>query len=292
MADIAAREVNLPNEPAEEREGWTPAWIALGILPLLLLAAIIVAIIATDGGIGDRNAPPIEDLSIQRITLPEPGMIEVHVVNQGPDDITIAQVQVDGAYWGHTVDGGRTLSPLESATIGIAYPWVEDETHAISVVSENGIVFDGEIAVAVESPDSNAETFGRFALIGFYVGVVPIAIRMLWYPFMRRMGQRGLQFVLALTVGLLAFLVIDTFEEANEIAAGVPASLDGPLLVPLVALLTFLLLTTVSGRSGEAEASPLSTSTGSRSGSGSTIWARGSRSVPRSRLARSRSVSS
>ncbi|MEZ4570075.1 MAG: hypothetical protein R2849_07060 [Thermomicrobiales bacterium] len=136
MADIAAREVNLPNEPTEEREGWTPAWIALGILPLLLLAAIIVAIIATDGGIGDRNAPPIEDLSIQRITLPEPGMIEVHVVNQGPDDITIAQVQVDGAYWGHTVDGGRTLSPLESATIGIAYPWVEDDARDIGRLRE------------------------------------------------------------------------------------------------------------------------------------------------------------
>jgi zinc transporter ZupT len=262
MADAAAREVNVPEEaPAEiEREGWTPKWIALGILPLILLAAIVVAIIATDGGIGDRNTPPIEDLNIQRVTLPEPGLIELDVVNQGPDDITIAQVQVDGAYWSHSVDGGRTLGPLESATIEIPYPWVQDETHGIAIVSETGVVFDGEVAVAVESPAADAGTFGRFALIGFYVGVVPIAIGMLWYPFMRRMGQRGLQFVLALTIGLLVFLVLDTFEEAGEVAAAVPTPLDGPLLVPLVALLTFLLLVTVSNSGDRDERRPLGTS--------------------------------
>ncbi len=262
MPDAAAREVEFPDEPVAtaQREGWTPKWIALGILPLLLLAGIIVAIIATDGGIGDRNAPPIEDLSFQRITLPEPGLIEIDVVNQGPDDVTIAQVLVDAAYWSHTVDGDRTLSPLESTTVEIDYPWVEDETHAIAIISESGIVFEGEIAVAVESPAADAETVGRFALIGFYVGIVPIAIGMLWYPFMRRMGQRGLQFVLALTIGLLVFLVLDTFEEASEIAEGVPATLDGPLLVPLVALLTFLLLITVSSSGAEEERGPLATS--------------------------------
>jgi zinc transporter, ZIP family len=249
-----------PSTGAVVSLGWTPKWIALGILPLLLLAAIVVTIIATNGGIGDRNAPPIEDLSIQRISLPEAGMIDVDVINQGPDDITIAQVQVDGAYWSHSIDGDRTLGPLESARIEIPYPWVEDETHAIAIVSSNGIVFQGEIAVAVESPKSNAATFGRFALIGFYVGIVPIAIGMLWYPFMRRMGQRGLQFVLALTIGLLVFLVLDTFQEAGEVAASVPTPLDGPLLVPLVALLTFLLLITVSSSGRGAEQTPLSTS--------------------------------
>ena len=262
MAETDAHTTELPEDaPAtDSSESWTPKWILLGILPLILLAAIIVAIIATDGGIGDRNAPPIEDLSIQRVTLPDTSTIKVNVVNQGPDDVTIAQIQVDGAYWGHTVEGGRTLGPLESATIDITYPWVQDEAHAIAIVSETGVVFEGEVAVAVESPSSDAETVGRFAMIGFYVGVVPVAIGMLWYPFMRRMGQRGLQFVLALTIGLLVFLVLDTFEEATEIAESVPATLDGPLLVPLIALLTFLLLMTVSSRGESEQRSPLGTS--------------------------------
>lgn len=257
-SEAPSRPETLEGTPA--RVAWTPRWILLGILPLLLLAAIVVAIIATDGGIGERDTPPIEDLSIQRITLPEPGMIEVDVVNQGPDDITIAQVQVDGAYWEYALDGDRTLEPLESATLEIPYPWVEDETHAIAILSETGVMFEGQVAVAVESPSRDAGTFGRFALIGFYVGVVPIAIGMLWYPFMRRMGSRGLQFVLALTVGLLAFLTLDTFQEANEVAVTVPVTLDGPLLVPLIALITFLLLVTVSSSNSDAARSPLGTS--------------------------------
>ena len=233
---------------------WTPKWIVLGLLPLALLGVIIALIIATDGGVGDRNAPPIEALNVQQVRLPDPGVIELDVVNEGPDAITIAQVIVDGAYWGHELDGDRVLDTYDSTTITIPYPWVEAEAHAIAIISETGVVFDAEVPVAVESPEADGETFGRFALIGFYVGIIPVAIGMLWYPFMRRMGRGGLQFVLALTVGLLAFLVVDTFEEASEIAVAVPAVFDGPILVPIIALLTFLLLTTVSnGGRGDSQ---------------------------------------
>src|SRR5690606_20515225 len=155
-------------EGTPARVAWTPRWILLGILPLLPLAAIVVAIIATDGGIGERDSPPIEDLSIQRITLPQPAMLEDAAANQRPDAITIAQVQVDGAYWEYALDGDRTLEPLESATLEIPYPGVEDETHAIAILSETGVMFEGQVAVAVESPSRDAGTFGRFALIGFY----------------------------------------------------------------------------------------------------------------------------
>lgn len=242
-----------------DRPRWTPTWIALGLLPLFLLAGVLVAIVMTNGGLGDRDLPPVEDLSIQRITLPRQGMIEVEVVNNGPDAVTIAQVQVDAAYWTFDVDGSQTLGRLESATIQIPYPWVEGETHVITVLSENGVAFEGEVPVAVESPETDASTFGRFALIGFYVGVVPIALGMLWYPFLRRIGNRGMQFVLALTIGLLVFLVVDTFQEAREVAASAPAALEGQVLVPLIALLSFLLIMAVASGKDEQAATPLST---------------------------------
>jgi zinc transporter ZupT len=242
---VSEQPVATPIE-REQTERWTPKWIILGLLPLALLAAILAIIIATDGGLGERNAPPIEELNVQRITLPEPGKIVLRVVNEGPDEITIAQVLVDAAYWQFTADPRTTLGRAESTTITIPYPWVQDEAHAIALVSATGVVFEAEIPVAVESPETNSTTFARFALIGFYVGVVPVGIGMLWYPFMRRLGQRGLHFVLALTIGLLVFLVVDTWEEAREIAAGVPAFLDGMILLPMIALLTFLLLVTIS----------------------------------------------
>ena len=43
---------------------------------------------------------------------------------------------------------------------------------------------------------------------------------MLFYPALRGAAARGLDFVLALTVGLLVFLLVDTLEEALELAAG------------------------------------------------------------------------
>src|SRR5680860_389886 len=130
----------------------TPRAILLGVVPLVLVIAVMAAIFATDGGLGDREAPPIETLSVQRVELPEPGLIKVEVVNDGPDDITIAQVLVDEAYWEFTIDPQRALERLDSATITIPYPWVQDEAHAISMLSSTGVVFEAEVPVAIESP--------------------------------------------------------------------------------------------------------------------------------------------
>ncbi len=241
-----------PQAAGDERADlWTLRWIGLGLLPLVLLAGALAVIVATDAGLGDRTVPPIEELNVQRVALPEPNEIVLTVVNDGPDPITIAQVLVDDAYWPHEIDGDRTLGRLESATITIPYPWVEGEAHAIALISETGVVFDAEIPVAVESPAANRSTFARFALIGIYVGVIPVALGLLWYPFMRRLGSTGMSFILALTVGLLVFLVVDMFGEAQNVALAVPQAFEGSLLVPVIAGLTFLLLMTIASRKGD-----------------------------------------
>lgn len=217
--------------------------ITLLILPLVLLAGVLALIVATDGGLGDRDTPPIETLNIQRITLPEPGLIELEVVNDGPDPITIAQVMVDDAFWQFTIEPGNTLDRLDSATVAIPYPWVKDEAHAINMISETGVAFPAEIAVALQSPQTDTESFTRFALIGFYVGVVPVALGLLWYPSMHRLGRKGMSFVLALTVGLLVFLTIDMWEEAQEVGLTVAGAFDAPVLIPAIVLLTVAFLT-------------------------------------------------
>src|SRR5262245_5381066 len=91
-----------PAAESEHRTGVTPRSALFALVPLLLLVGVLALIFATDAGLGDRAAPPIETLSVQRVRLPEPGRIEVSVVNDGPDPITIAQVFVDDAYWQFT----------------------------------------------------------------------------------------------------------------------------------------------------------------------------------------------
>jgi zinc transporter ZupT len=203
---------------------------------------VLVWIVRSDAGLGRRTAPPIETLDVQRVLLPAPGQIVVDVVNGGPDPITIAQVLVDEAYWQFTMEPSGPLARLQSAQITIPYPWIEGESHAIALISSTGVIFETSIPVAIESPQPTQESFLRFALVGLYVGVIPVALGLLWYPFLRHLGRRGMNFVLALTVGLLAFLVVDMWEEARETAAATVGALDAPVLIPLVALLTMGLL--------------------------------------------------
>ncbi len=227
-----------------ERERGLPSLktILLAVLPLVLLAGVLAVIVATDAGLGDREAPPIETLNVQRVTLPEPGTIEIEVINDGPDPITISQVFVDDAFWQFTMEPDNVLGRLESATITIPYPWVQDEAVAIGMLSETGVIFDAEVPVAIESPEADSESFLRFALIGLYVGIVPVSLGLLWYPSMQRLGRQGMNFVLALTIGLLAFLAIDMWVEAQEVALGVAGSFDAPVLIPIVVLLTIAFL--------------------------------------------------
>ncbi len=235
---------------------FTPKTILLALLPLVLLGGVLALIVATDAGLGDRAVPPIEELNVQRVLLPEPGMIELEVVNAGPDPITIAQVMVDEAYWQYEITPGPTLERRDTATISIPYPWVQDEAHGIALLSESGVLFETEIPVAIQSPVADRASFAQFALVGLYVGIVPVSLGLLWYPTMRRLGRRGMNFVLALTVGLLVFLAVDMWGEAQEIALGAAGFLDAPVLVPLLALLTVALLMVVGnalrGRTGDS----------------------------------------
>jgi zinc transporter, ZIP family len=228
-----------------------PSWFSrlpsgvLAIVPAILLIGVLAVIIRTDGGLGDRTLPPIETLNVQRVTLPAPGQIEVEVINGGPDEISIAQVLVDDAYWQFTTDHEGPLGRLDSATLSIPYPWVQDEAHMIQILTSTGTIFEAEIPVAFESPEADRGSVARFALVGIYVGVIPIALGLLWYPLLTRLGRRGMAFILALTVGLLAFLVADMWEEARESSLSVAGAFDAPVMIPVLALLTTALLVTV-----------------------------------------------
>ena len=128
---------------------------------------------------------------------------------------------------GLSVEPGNRIPRLGSAEVVIPYTWVEGEAYEIVLISETGTTFDAEVPVAVLTPGFSGETFSSYALIGFYVGVVPVTLGLLWYPFLRRLGTAGMNFVLALTVGLLVFLALDTLLEAVEIAGELPGRSRG-----------------------------------------------------------------
>jgi zinc transporter ZupT len=235
--------------------GW-----ALALVPLLLLGLVLAYLVTTGGGLRELAGPPLEKVTIQRITLPEPGVIKVEVVNDGPQAVTIPQVLVDEAYWEFSAEPSTTIPRLGRATFTIPYPWVAEEAHAVTLITRLGTTFEGEIPAAVQTPSLDAGLFWRFGLVGLYVGVVPVVLGMLWYPWMRRLGRRAMSFVLSLTVGLLVYLAVGTWLDAQEFAAELPAFWQGIPAVILVALIALgVLVATGSHRPGASgERSPLS----------------------------------
>jgi zinc transporter, ZIP family len=230
----------IPDTPSP----WSPArlWLAAAV-PLVLLAVLIAVIVTTRPGDSLRGGevPPIERLSIDRAVLRPDGIL-LSVLNDGPDAVTIAQVIVDDAYWSFDAPEGTTLRHLGRTTLTIPYPWVAGEAHMVKLLTSTGTTFQHEIAVAVSSPQPDGRYFFTFALVGLYVGVIPVALGLLWFPLASRVGPKGLDVLLAVTVGLLAFLLIDTVGEGLESAASLPSSFQGLALFVASAAGAWLLL--------------------------------------------------
>lgn len=221
--------------------------VLLALLPVALLAGLLALILAFDPMETIRgDAPPVEVLAFQRVELGPEG-IRATVLNDGPDPVTIAQVLVDEAYWAFEADPGTELRHLDRATLTIPYPWVHGETHELRVITATGVTFDHEIAVAVATPKPSGRFVGIFALVGLYVGVLPVLLGLAWYPVVTRLGRRGMDFVLALTVGLLLFLLVDAAHDGLEVAAELPGSYQGVVLFALAAALAYLAIEVLGG---------------------------------------------
>ena len=216
-------------------------------LPLVLLGVLSFVVLRGDTLRSlARGLPPVEELTVDYVRL-APGRITVTVVNGGPDPVTLSQVIVDEAFWAHTVTPAREIPRLGRATVEIPYPWVEGEPVHLSLVTSNGITFDHEIPVAASTPAADARYFLGFTLVGVYVGVLPVAIGLLWLPFLKRLEPRWIHFALALTAGLLVFLAFEALVEALETADAVAGAFQGTGIVALTVLGTWLALQAFSG---------------------------------------------
>ncbi len=239
--------------------GGLPTW-ALGAIPLALIAIAIGGFALLGGpGLGERSGPPVEEVAVERTVL-HPGQIELTLRNDGPDPVAVAQVAVNDAYAPFVAEGGNEIDRLASTTLRVSYPWIEGEAYEIFVLTSTGGTIDATIPVAAETPQADLDFYGLMALLGIYVGVIPVSLGMLWLPFLGRLGRRWMGTLIAFTVGLLAFLAIDAALEGLEIAAEAPAAFGGTSLVFVGALVAYLALAGVDaylsqrGRRGGAAA--------------------------------------
>ncbi|WP_312366876.1 metal transporter [Ensifer sp.] len=222
-------------------------WLAL---PLIAFAVAVVWLVTTDPLSGFRNgAPPVENLTFERTVLDDSGL-RLLVRAGGSEPMTVAQVQVDDAYWQFTQDPPGPIARGRTAWLALPFPWMLGEAHALKVVTNTGTTFTHEIAVAVPTPQATAGQLRLQALVGLIVGIVPVAVGLMFYPVLRGVGRSGMAFLLSLTIGLLAFLLVDASAEALELASEAAAIFQGPVMVVLAGIGSFLLLMAVGRRGG------------------------------------------
>jgi zinc transporter ZupT len=225
-------------------------WRLWALVPVLLLALAVGAVVTSSSSLVDlvgTNPPPADEFDIRRVQF-KPGEIRITVRNPQRDDLTIANVNVDDAIVPFTVDGPTTLGRLRSSTIVVPFDWVEDDPITVGVTSSTGIQTVKEIPAAVETPVPSIRGFLGYALIGALVGVLPVALGLLWLPALRQASAAWISAFMAFTAGLLAFLGVEALSEAFELQVALPSALGGTGLVLLGVALSFLGMTALAAR--------------------------------------------
>ncbi len=224
------------------------------LIPIVVLAGMVYWFATKGASLIETPAVPVEKLDFERIIL-HPEKIIAYVRNTGPTTITIGQVTVNEALWEASVYPSNVIPRLGSATITIPYHWVEGEPYEITAITSTGIKFTGSVEIAKETPKPGWRYFGIFAMLGIYVGVIPVYLGFLWFPFLRRVSKKWMNFFLSLTAGLLIFLGADALHEAFEVAERTPGVFQGVALITIGTLLSFLFLVIVGRRTMGSQAS-------------------------------------
>ena len=213
--------------------------IVSGTIPFVFLIFLIAYIFGPGSELLDLGVP-LPEITMEKVDFLD-SEIQVTVRNTGPISVEVAMADINDRIQPAAVEPDRYLERYETALVRIPFEWNEAEPYRIGITIEDGTRFEKEIEAAAPALEPSLELLGFFAIIGTYVGIIPVMIGLLWLPFIRRISKQKYHFFLALTAGLLLFLAIDSVEEALEVSdESLAGSFNGVLLVATVLILSFL----------------------------------------------------
>jgi len=215
--------------------------IASGIIPFAFLVLMILYIFGPGSDLLDLGVP-LPEITIEKVDFVDSEILAT-VRNSGPIPVEIVMADVNDRIQPAAIEPDRFLERYEVALVRIPFEWNEAEPYIIGLTVEDGTRFEKEIEAAAMQLQLNLEFVAFFAIIGTYVGIIPVMIGLLWLPFIKKLSKSKYHFFLALTVGLLLFLGIDSVEEAIEVFnENLSKSFNGVLLVTTVIVISFLTL--------------------------------------------------
>src|SRR5215216_5012745 len=218
--------------------------IVAAFIPLMVLAIMIFLLFSPTFQSFINSGISLPEVAIEKIEFREnPGQIIAFIRNVGPTEITIAQADVNDRIHAAAIEPSKTLSRLSDAKVIIPFFWNPAEPYEVGITTDDGTRFSKTIEAAALAPNPDSQQIIFFAVIGIYVGIIPVMIGLLWYPFIRSMSRNKYNFFLSLTAGLLVFLGIDALVESNEIAiVNVSPIFNSQMLIVIVTTISFIAL--------------------------------------------------
>ena len=213
--------------------------IASGIIPFVFIILMMVYIFGPGADLLDFGVA-LPEITIEKVDFVD-SEIQATVRNTGPIPIEVVMADVNDRIQPAAVEPDRFLERFETTLVRIPFEWNEAEPYTIGITIEDGTRFEKEIEAAAPALELTFDLAIFFAIIGTYVGIIPVMIGLLWLPFIKKISKQKYHFFLALTAGLLLFLAIDSIEEAVEISdESLADSFNGTLLVSTAVVLSFL----------------------------------------------------
>lgn len=211
------------------------------IIPIIILAGMIAYIFGPGSNLLSFGIQRPQ-VSLEKIDFLDSKII-VTVRNTGHVDTEVVQADINDRIQPAAIEPHKNLHRFETAKVIIPFEWNRGEPYQVGLTLDDGQRFTKSIISAELSPKPDIQLASYFALIGTYVGIIPVMIGLLWFPFIARMSKNKYKFFLALTAGLLLFLGIDSIKESLELSLkSLSGTFNGPLLVATIVVISFLAL--------------------------------------------------
>jgi zinc transporter ZupT len=215
--------------------------IVIALIPLIVLSGMLVFLLGPGMSLLNIGIP-LPEITIEKIEF-QNDKIVAFIRNTGPEGVEIAQADINDRMIPAAIEPSKTVSRLAEAKVIVPFSWIAGVPYEVGVTSSDGTRFSKSVEAAALAPSPNVQQASYFAIIGIYVGVIPVMIGLLWFPFIKRLGMNKYKFFLSLTAGLLVFLGIDALVESNEIVEeNIAGAFNGQVLIAMITIITFLVL--------------------------------------------------
>ena len=213
--------------------------VASGVIPFAFVVIMIAYIFGPGADLLDFGVP-LPEITIEKVDFVD-SEIQATVRNTGPIPVEVVMADVNDRIQPAAVEPDGFLERYETTLVRIPFEWNTAEPYIVGITIDDGTRFEKEIEAAAPSLELTLDLAIFFAIIGTYVGIIPVMIGLLWLPFIKKISKQKYHFFLALTAGLLLFLALDSIEEAVEVSdENLAGSFNGVLLVSTVVVISFL----------------------------------------------------